>query len=174
MPETDDLTRGPCSRRSSASLRRVRSGRSSPAFIPAARPGEGHGTWKGYHERWAELTLERLDPDMVELVPELARLVPPGICIDKKVYTPWFQPELEAELGRRGADTIIVTGGETAVCVLTTVLGAVDRGYRVAVVKNCLCSSSDTAHDASITLYRRRYGQQVEIADAATILANWR
>jgi nicotinamidase-related amidase len=46
-------------------------------FIPAARPGEGVGTWKHYYERWAELTLERLDPDLVELVPDLAPYVPP-------------------------------------------------------------------------------------------------
>lgn len=111
---------------------------------------------------------------MVELVPELAPFAPPALVLDKKVYSPWFQPELEAELGRRGTDTVIVTGGETDVCVLAAVLGAVDRGYRVVVGKDCLCSSSDTAHDASITLYQRRYGQQVEVASAATILANWR
>ena len=143
-------------------------------FIPAARAGEGVGTWKGYYEKWAELTLERLEPDMVELVPELAGFVPPGKVVDKKVYSPWFERELTAELERRRTDTLIVTGGETDVCVLAAVLGAVDRGYRVVVGKDCLCSSSDTAHDASITLYQRRYGQQVEVATAATIIENWR
>jgi nicotinamidase-related amidase len=143
-------------------------------FIPAARPGEGEGTWRQYYQKWADLTLERLPPDMIELVPDLARFVPPAAVVDKKVYSPWFQPELEAELERRKADTIIVTGGETDVCVLAAVLGAVDRGYRVVVGRDCLCSSSDTAHDASITLYQRRYGQQVEVATAETIVANWR
>ncbi|MGA0594416.1 cysteine hydrolase family protein [Enterovirga sp. CN4-39] len=142
-------------------------------FIPAERPGEGVGTWKTYYEKWADLTLERLEPDMVELVPELARFVPPATVLDKKVYSPWFQPALTQELQRRRTDTLIVTGGETDVCVLAAVLGAVDRGYRVVVGKDCLCSSSDTAHDASITLYQRRYGQQVEVATAATIVANW-
>ncbi len=143
-------------------------------FIPAERPGEGVGTWKTYYEKWADLTLERLEPDMVELVPELARFVPPATTLDKKVYSPWFEPALVQELRRRRADTLIVTGGETDVCVLAAVLGAVDRGYRVVVGKDCLCSSSDAAHDASITLYQRRYGQQVEVATASTIIENWR
>jgi nicotinamidase-related amidase len=143
-------------------------------FIPAARPGEGEGTWKHYYEKWSSMTLEQLPPGMVDLVPELARFVPPGTVVDKKVYSPWFEPKLTQELERRGADTLIVTGGETDVCVLAAVLGAVDRGYRVVVGKDCLCSSSDTAHDASITLYQRRYGQQVEVASADTIIEHWR
>ncbi len=49
-----------------------------------------------------------------------------------------------------------------SVCVLAGVLGAVDRGYRVVVPTDALCSSSDRTHDALLTLYRERYGQQVE------------
>jgi nicotinamidase-related amidase len=143
-------------------------------FIPAARPGEGVGTWTHYYEKWAELTLSRIEPDTVDLVPDLARFVPPATVVDKTVYSPWFETALTDELARRGSDTLIVTGGETDVCVLAAVLGAVDRGYRVVVAKDGLCSSSDTAHDASITLYQRRYGQQVEVASAATIIENWR
>jgi nicotinamidase-related amidase len=53
------------------------------------------------------------------------------------------------------------------------VLGAVDFGYRVVLATDGLCSSSDTTHDALLTLYRRRFSEQIETADAATILANW-
>lgn len=38
---------------------------------------------------------------------------------------------------------------------------------------DALCSSSDTTHDALLTLYRQRFAQQIEAADADTILANW-
>ena len=143
-------------------------------FIPAERPGEGEGTWKRYYERWDTMTIERLGSEMIELVPELRELVPPAEAIDKKVYSPWFQPELGASLARRGSDAVIVSGGETDVCVLATVLGAVDRGFRVVIVKDGLCSSSDAAHDASLTLYLDRYGQQVEVATAEEILDGWR
>nr|WP_310353309.1 cysteine hydrolase [Methylobacterium sp. BE186] len=142
-------------------------------FIPAARPGEGRGTWSRYYERWASMTRERLDPRLIELVPELARHVPPAEIFDKTLYSPWIGGDLDQRLQARGVDTLVVTGGETDVCVLSTVLGAVDHGYRVVVVTDALCSSSDEAHDALLTLYRSRYGQQVETVTTETVLANW-
>ena len=42
----------------------------------------------------------------------------------------------------------MITGAETDVCVLATVLGAVDYGYRVVLVTDAVCSHSDTGHDA--------------------------
>jgi len=142
-------------------------------FIPVERPGQGEGSWKRYYERWADMTLERLPPGKVDLLPALAAYAPPAEVVDKKVYSPWFAPELEASLRRRGADTLIITGTETDVCVLAAVLGAIDRGYRVVLPTDALCSSSDAAHDAQLTVYRRRYGQQVETATTDEILRAW-
>jgi nicotinamidase-related amidase len=142
-------------------------------FIPAERPGVGRGTWSRYSERWSAMTLESLDPGLVDLVPELAGFVPPGEVVDKRVYSPWVDTDLDARLQARGIDTLVVTGCETDVCVLGAVLGAVDRGYRVVVVIDALCSSSDEAHDALLTLYRARYGQQVETVPTGTLLREW-
>jgi nicotinamidase-related amidase len=143
-------------------------------FIPAFRAGDGSGTWKRYYERWASMTIERLGREMVELVPELAALVPPAQVVDKRVYSPWVDTALQSRIEALGADTIIVSGSETDVCVLATVLGAVDRGFRVIVAKDAICSSSDETHDASLQLYDGRYGQQVETATTDEILANWK
>jgi nicotinamidase-related amidase len=143
-------------------------------FIPAARPGEGAGTWRRYYERWSSMTLEALGPEMAELVPPLARLVPPAEAFDKRVYSPWWDGALHRRLKERGIDALVVTGAETDVCVLATVLGAVDLGYRVVVPTDALCSSSDETHDALLTLYRDRFGQQVETATAEEILRAWR
>jgi nicotinamidase-related amidase len=143
-------------------------------FVPLERSGQGRGTWRQYYERWDSMTLERLGPEMVELIPDLAALVPPAQVFDKHVYSPWLEGDLDGLLQRRGIDTLVVSGGETDVCVLGTILGAVDRGYRIVVATDGLCSSSDEAHDASLSLYQRRYGQQVETATTETILRHWR
>jgi nicotinamidase-related amidase len=143
-------------------------------FIPAARPGEGRGVWKRYYERWAEMTLERIGTQMVELVPQLATFAPPATLIDKRVYSPWQEPELHAWLLRNSVDTLVITGGETDVCVLATVLGAIDFGYRVILATDALCSSSDETHDALLMLYERRFSQQVEAVSTELVLANWR
>ena len=74
---------------------------------------------------------------------------------------------------RRNVDTLIVTGSETDVCVLATVLGAVDHGYRVVVVTDGVCSSSDAGHDAMLQLYRGRFSEQIETGTSEEILALW-
>jgi nicotinamidase-related amidase len=60
----------------------------------------------------------------------------------------------------RGAsiDTIIITGGETDVCVLATMIGAVDWGFRVILVTDALCSSADETHNAMMNVYTNRFG----------------
>jgi len=142
-------------------------------FIPAERPGEGEGTWRRYYERWSAMTLEALPPGSIDLLPPLARLAPPAQVIDKRVYSPWMEPALDQLLRARGIDSLVVTGAETDVCVLAAVLGAVDRGYRVVIPTDALCSSSDHTHDAMLTLYRERYGQQVEAVTAGQLLHSW-
>ena len=48
-----------------------------------------------------------------------------------------------------------------------------DLGYRVIVVRDAVCSSSDEGHDALVTLFRQGYTEQVEVADAAAIMVRW-
>ena len=57
--------------------------------------------------------------------------------------------------------------------MLATVPDAVDIGYRVIVVRDAVCSSSDEGHDMLMRLYRTRYTEQIKIADAEEILARW-
>ena len=143
-------------------------------FIPARHPDELPGSWRRYYRRWAELTLDRLEPELLELVPPLARLAPPAVTLDKRVYSPFVERALWVELRRRRADTLVITGAETDVCVLAAVMDAVDHGYRVVLATDALCSSSDETHDALMTLYHRRFAEQIETAESEEILAAWR
>ena len=143
-------------------------------FMTVARPQDGAGTWARYYERWRMLTTEHLPIESLELLPELRRLAPPAEVVDKTVYSPWLTPDLDARLAARRIDTVIVTGGETDICVLAAVLGAVDRGHRTILIGDALCSSSDEGHDATLTLFSDRFEQQIEIVSTASILAEWR
>ena len=71
------------------------------------------------------------------------------------------------------ANTLIISGAETDVCVLATVLDAVDLGYRVVVAEDALCSSSDEGHDMLLRLYQSRYSEQIETASSEIILSRW-
>jgi nicotinamidase-related amidase len=142
-------------------------------FIPPARADRLPGSWQRYYRRWREMTRDEIDPHLLEIVPTLASLVPPATVIDKRVYSPFVEPGLLAHLRARRADTLVVSGAETDVCVLAAVLGAVDFGYRVVIAADAVCSSNDTTHDALLTLFQSRFSEQIESADAETILANW-
>ncbi|RUX98062.1 MULTISPECIES: isochorismatase family cysteine hydrolase [unclassified Mesorhizobium] len=142
-------------------------------FLPARKAGQGVGTWKRYYERWASMTIETIGPEMAELLPSLANYCPPAAIIDKHIYSPWFEGSLRALLMARDIDTLVITGGETDVCVLATVLGAIDFGYRVVLVTDALCSSSDATHDALLTVYHQRFAQQVETVEMETVLSSW-
>jgi nicotinamidase-related amidase len=106
-------------------------------------------------------------------MPPLATLCPPATLIDKTRYSAFAEPRLIEHLRQREADALIVSRSETDVCVLATVLDAVDIGYRVIVVCDAIYSSSDEGHDMLMRLYHTRYTEQIETADAATILARW-
>jgi nicotinamidase-related amidase len=143
-------------------------------FIPAARPEEAHGMWRAYYHKWEAITRQTLDLSLLELMPVLQRYVPPARILDKPVYSAFASGALHVELTRSGIDTLIVTGAETDVCVLSTILSAVDLGYRIIVVRDGLCSSADESHDALLALYERRFDLQVELTDAETLLEGWR
>ncbi len=143
-------------------------------FIPARSAAAAAGTWRRYYKHWAAVTLEQLAPGIVDLVPPLAELVPPAEVLDKATYGPWQDGALATRLDARDIDTLVVTGGETDVCVLGAVLGAVDRGYRVVLVSDALCSAEDATHDAIMALYRRRFDLQIETATTVQVLDAWR
>jgi nicotinamidase-related amidase len=142
-------------------------------FIPPERPDQMPGMWQRYYTRWRMVTRDFLDQQLLELMPPLALLCPPATVINKTRYSAFAEPWLVAHLGQREADALIVSGSETHVCVLATVLDAVDLGYRVIVVRDAVCSSSDEGHDMLMRLYHTRYTEQIETADAATILTRW-
>jgi nicotinamidase-related amidase len=142
-------------------------------FIPPERPDQMPGTWQRYHTRWRVATRECLDLQLLQLMPPLAAYCPPATIIDKSRYSAFAEPTLVEHLRRRDADALIVSGSETDVCVLATVLDAVDMGYRVIVARDAICSSSDEGHDLLMRLYHSRYSEQIETANAADILARW-
>jgi len=142
-------------------------------FIPPVHPEDVPGTWRRYFERWREMTRDKVDPRLLELVPELQELVPPATVIDKQVYSPFHDGRLAMHLHQRDIDSLIVSGTETDVCVLAAVLGAVDHGLRVVIAADALCSSTDETHDALLKVYNTRFGQQIEVADTDTILEQW-
>lgn len=143
-------------------------------FITPLYPEDRPGRWQQYFRKWHRVTRAKLSSTQLELLPALRRFVPPAEVIDKPAYSAFAETPLAAFLFDRRVGTLVITGAETDVCVLATVLDAVDLGFRVVVVENALCSSSDTGHEALMTLYRTRFSVQIELIKAEDLWELWR
>ena len=84
--------------------------------------------WRLYYQKWSGATREQLDERLLDLMPELLRFAPPAVIFDKMVYSAFSTGQLHPWLRSRQITTLIVTGSETDVCVLSSVLSAVDLG----------------------------------------------
>jgi len=142
-------------------------------FVPPERPQDAAGAWRRYYAHWRDMTGDRLDPRLIQLVPQLASLVPPAIVIDKAHYSPFKEPTFLRVLGRLKADALVISGGETDVCVLAAVMDAVDAGYRVVLAADALCSVSDESHDAMLRHFGSRFSQQIEVVSTEEVLDGW-
>jgi nicotinamidase-related amidase len=142
-------------------------------FIPPREPEEMPGAWRDYYNHWRAMTQQNLDERLLELAPPLQALVPPAHLCDKAVYSAFGNPRLAPWLKAEGADTLIVSGGETDVCVLATVMSALDLGYRIVLATDALCSASDRTHEALLLLYRERFSQQIATATTEEVLQVW-
>jgi nicotinamidase-related amidase len=143
-------------------------------FIPPGDPSDAHGAWRDFYRKWAGITLSRIEPAMLELMAPLNLFVPPARMVDKQRYSAFSTPETDAVLRAMGADAVIVSGAESDMCVLATVLAAVDLGYPVIVAEDAVCGSADPTHDAVQELYHSRFSQQVQTLEVGAIKELWR
>ena len=89
---------------------------------------DDHRSFHASYVKWQQMTLEHLDGGLLDVVPELRHFVPPARIFDKMTYSPGRSGKLhrifqeESRAGDRH-------------CVLAAVLGAIDLGYCVKVLR---------------------------------------
>ena len=139
-------------------------------FIPP--PTEAtQGAWVDYYAAWPRMAREAIAPELLGLAPSLAHYTPPARVFDKPVFSPWWSGELHRLLQQAGIGTVVVSGGETDVCVLATIMGAIDLGYRVWLPTDAVCSSAKSCHEAMLSVFESRFGVQVTTCTTDDILA---
>jgi len=142
-------------------------------FITPMNATDRPRRWRRYFGKWHCATRAELPSSELELVPALQRFVPPARVLDKPAYSAFSESLLAEFLLQKNVSTLVVTGAETDVCVLASILDAVDLGFRVVLVEDAVCSSSDAGHDALMTLYRTRYSEQIELIKSEELPMLW-
>lgn len=143
-------------------------------FMTPRSPAAARGSWRGYYDRWTDVTLEHMSHAMLDVVAPLAALSPPAATIDKRVYSAFAARPFLLALARLGGDTLILSGVETDVCVLATVYDAVDRGLHVIVATDACSSASPKGHRAMVEHIYPHISDQVRLMTTRAILRAWR
>jgi nicotinamidase-related amidase len=143
-------------------------------FTTPERPEDAQGHWRAYYERWKSVTTGVIGAGIIDLVDELEHFVPPARIADKPTYSAFESPGFRAMLDEMACKTVVCTGVETDVCVLATVMSAMDRGYRVVLASDGVHSSDAVAHRVTLDHVYRRFEDQIEIGTTDDIIKNWK
>jgi nicotinamidase-related amidase len=142
-------------------------------FICPRDLSETKGQWTRFYADAEGMLSNNLHPSMMDLLPELVKFIPPARTVDRKVFSALASPALGAMLAQSAIDTLVITGFETDVCVLATVLAAIDLGYRVILIKDALGSSNEAGEKAALHQVFSRFDQQIEVIDTEELFGNW-
>lgn len=86
------------------------------------------------------VTTEQYPQGIGHTVVELAEACGQGTLIEKVSFGSCGEPAFVDTLRQTGRSQVIVTGMEAHVCVYLTVLGLLDAGYHVHLVRDAICS----------------------------------
>ncbi len=143
-------------------------------FLPPKSLPDLPGQWRAFYRRWPQVLAESGNTALFDLLPVLKRFAPPAKVVDKRIYSAFEAPDFAPALAELAADTLIITGVETDVCVLATAIGAIDRGFRTMLISDALASGSDAGHAAALASVYPRFDQQIELIDTETLLREWK
>lgn len=140
-------------------------------FVPPQLPEDAVGAWQGYWRKWYGLTASRIDPDLLELLPQFARHAAPERVFDKQSYGPWQDKRLHRTLQHHNCHHLVISGVETDLCVLATALGAIERGFYVSLVRDATGSAQPESHKLALRLFETRFSEQAQVIDTAAACA---
>jgi nicotinamidase-related amidase len=106
----------------------------------------------------------------VDLLAE-AKKLPGELLIEKQCFDSFLTDELEPHLQRYDRRFLFTAGLVTSICVLTTTLSAMQRGYLTAIVEDC-CADESEAHEHALERYNFMF-ERTRVADMLTQHQIW-
>jgi len=110
--------------------------------------------------------------DSARTIPALAPHADEPV-IRKRWYDGFAGTELDGVLRARGATSLVVTGTMTDICVLSTVVGAFNREYRITVVEDGVATLWPEIQRATLDIVGRAFGRVVSSKHVLDTLGGW-
>jgi ureidoacrylate peracid hydrolase len=93
--------------------------------------------------------------------------------VRKRWYDGFAGTELDGALRARGVTTLVITGTMTDICVLSTVVGAFNREYRVSVVADGVATLWPEIQRATLDIVGRAFGRVVQSSEVLDTISGW-
>lgn len=98
---------------------------------------------------------------------------PDELVVTKFHYDAFNGTPLDAALRARGVTHLVLTGTMTDICVLATVVGGMNREYRMTVVEDATATLSSEIQRASLDIIRRAYGRVLTTRQVVEEIGRW-
>lgn len=136
-------------------------------FTRFAAPQHPVGTWNRYNSENAAINA---DARLNEMIPELVPYLDKYPVYEKSTYTSMRIPELKE--AARQADRVLLAGVVAECCVLATLMEAIDDGYRVVYLTDCVAGQSDV-HEECVRKVAEGLPVHAEVMDSKAYLAQY-
>ncbi|SHJ21098.1 Nicotinamidase-related amidase [Malonomonas rubra DSM 5091] len=73
-------------------------------------------------------------------------------CVEKTAFSCAGEPNFVSALEKTGAKQVVLVGMEAHVCVYQTMIDLIDRGYRVHLVTDAICSRFKSDYQTAIAM----------------------
>jgi ureidoacrylate peracid hydrolase len=93
--------------------------------------------------------------------------------IRKRWYDGFAGTELDGALRARDVTSLVITGTMTDICVLSTVVGAFNREYRISVVADGVATLWPDVQRATLDIVGRAFGRVVQSGEVLDTLKSW-
>lgn len=126
--------------------------------------------WPGFRRSYGDANGEL---DCTAVIDELAPL-PGEPQIEKYGYSGFHRTNLTDVLRARGADTVVISGTVTQICVEDTARGAFHEGFRTVVVADAVSSFDPELHAATLRNIEMKFGRVLTTDDVLAELSTRR
>lgn len=91
--------------------------------------------------------------------------------ITKHSFSSFHETALEAELRRRGIETLVIAGVQTNACVDYAIREGFVRGFYIAVPEDCVAAHMPDLHAATLNATRFLFG---DVMPSSALIERWR